>query len=278
MTTWSEWVSAPGYGDDELLYDKKYRDRGGGVARIRFNRPQKLNAFHGGNLAEFVRCVEEANRDSDVGVIVVGSVGDHFGTGGDVNWEAAGGQRVDVPDFDGVLRRSLKPVIAAVKGYCIGGSNALAYHCDFTIAADTAIFGQVGPKVGSNAHGMYVGMLAYVVGLKRAKEMWMLCQQYTAQEALEMGLINKVVPLEKLDEEVDRWANELLDRVPACLALVKQSFEWVAQYLAPTSKTLMAYIAPNFHDEWYVKEAQQAFLEKRQAEFWANAKKASDVP
>ena len=278
MTTWSKWVSAPGYGDEELLYDKKYRDRGGGVARIRFNRPQKLNAFHGGNLAEFVRCVEEANRDSDVGVIVVGSVGDHFGTGGDVNWEAAGGQRVDVPDFDGVLRRSLKPVIAAVKGYCIGGSNALAYHCDFTIAADTAIFGQVGPKVGSNAHGMYVGMLAYVVGLKRAKEMLMLCQQYTAQEALEMGLINKVVPLEKLDEEVDRWANELLDRVPACLALVKQSFEWVAQYLAPTSKTLMAYIAPNFHDEWYVKEAQQAFLEKRQAEFWANAKKASDVP
>ena len=277
MATWSAWVPVTGFDDEELLYDKKYRDSGGGVARLRFNRPQKMNAFHAGNLATFVRGVEDANRDPDIGVIVVGGVGDHFGTGGDVEWEAAGGQRVEIPDFDGVVRRSLKPVIAAVQGYCIGGSNALAYHCDFTIAADTSIFGQVGPKVGSNAHGMYVGMLAYVVGLKRAKEMWMLNQQYTAQEALEMGLINKVVPLEKLDEEVDRWCDELLDRVPACLALVKQSFEWVAQYLAPTSKTLLSYIAPNFHDEWYVKEAQQAFFEKRRPNFWANAKKAADV-
>ncbi len=277
MTTWSAWQPVPGFDDEECLYDKKYRDRGGGIARLRFNRPQRMNAFHASNLATFVRGITDANRDPDIGVIVVSSVGDHFGTGGDVQWEAEGGLQQPMPNFDGALKNSLKPTIAAVKGYCIGGSNHLAYHCDFTIAAETGIFGQNGPRVASPAHGMIVGVSAYIMGLKRAKEMWMLCRQYTAQQALEMGLVNKVVPLDRLDGEVDQWADELLDLAPACLSVVKQTFEWVEQFLAPTSGTLLAMIEPDFFGKPYVKEAQQAFFEKRTPNFWGHAKKAADV-
>ncbi|HWO93820.1 MAG TPA: enoyl-CoA hydratase-related protein [Dehalococcoidia bacterium] len=277
MTTWSAWQPVDGFTDEEMLYDKKYRDRGGGIARLRFNRPHRMNAFHADNLATFVRGIEDANRDPDIGVIVVTSMGDHFGTGGDVQWEAEGGLQRPMPNFDGALKNSRKPTIAAVKGYCIGGHNHLAYHCDFTIAADTAIFGQNGPRVASPAHGMIVGASAYIMGVKRAKEMWMLCRQITAQRAYEMGLANEVVPLERLDETVDQWADELLDLVPDCLSVVKQTFEWVEQALAPTSGTLLAMIQPNFFQQPYVREAQQAFFEKRKPNFWPNAKKAADV-
>ena len=180
-----------------------------------------------------------------------------------------------MPDFDGALRNSLKPTLAAVKGYCVGGHNHLAYHLDFTIAADTAIFGQNGPRVGSPAHGRAIAQPAHVIGIKRAKEVWMLCRQYTVQQAMEMGLANAVVPLDKLDEEVDRWCDELLDLAPTCLAIVKQSFEAVGGYLAQESGRVLALIARDFHDRPEVREARQAFFEKRTPNFWSGSKQAA---
>ena len=268
MPTWSDWERVAGFESEETVYEKRYRDRGGGVARILFNRPQRLNAFTGTGIAAFVRAVHEANGDPEIGVIVVSGVGDHFGTGGDVQWEAEGGLRGQVPDFDGALRNCLKPTIAAVKGYCIGGHHHLAYHCDFTVAADTAIFGQNGPRVGSPAHGRMVAHLAHIIGVKRAKEFWMLCRQYTAQQAYEMGLANAVVPVERLDEEVDQWCDELLDLAPTCLAIVKQSFEAVGGYLAQESGRILSMNAPDFHSRPEVREAQQAWLERRPPNFW----------
>ncbi len=269
MTQWTSWEHVPSFDSEETIYEKKYRDRGGGVGRILFNRPERMNSFTAVGMQEVVRAVREANGDPQIGVIVISSVGDHFGTGGDVRWEAEGGLQRHIPDFDGALRNSLKPTIAAVKGYCIGGHNHLAYHCDFTIAADTAIFGQNGPRVGSPAHGRSVAQLAHVIGIKRAKEVWMLCRQYTAQQALEMGLANVVVPLARLDGEVDQWCDELLDLAPSCLAIVKQSFEAVGGGLTQETGRILAMIAPDFHQRPEVREAQQAFFEKRKPNFWA---------
>ena len=268
MTQWTSWERVPSFDSEETIYEKKFRDRGGGIGRILFNRPERMNSFTAVGMQEVVRAVREANGDRQIGVIVISSVGDHFGTGGDVRWEAEGGLQRHIPDFDGALRNSLKPTIAAVKGYCIGGHNHLAYHCDFTIAADTAIFGQTGPKVGSPAHGRSVAQLAHVIGIKRAKEFWMLCRQYTAQQALEMGLVNVVVPLARLEGEVDQWCDELLDLAPSCLAIVKQSFEAVGGGLTQETGRILAMIAPDFHQRPEVREAQQAFFEKRKPNFW----------
>jgi naphthoate synthase/2-ketocyclohexanecarboxyl-CoA hydrolase len=269
MTTWSDWERVARFDTEETIYEKKYRDRGGGVARVLFNRPQRLNAFTGTGAAEFVRAIHDANRDDEIGVIVVSGVGDHFGTGGDVQWEAAGGLRGHIPDFDAAVRNCLKPTIAAVKGYCIGGHHHLAYHCDLTIAADTAIFGQNGPRVGSPVHGRSVAQLAHVIGIKRAKEFWMLCRQYTAQQAYEMGLVNAVVLLDRLETEVDQWCDELLNLAPTCLALIKQSFEAVGGCLTQESGRVLAMIAPDFHDRPEVAEAQRAWSERRPPDFWA---------
>lgn len=274
-TTWSQWQPAPGFEAETIIYQKKYRKHGGGVARFLFNRPHRMNAFTDLELREFTRAVRDANRDPAIGVFVVSSVGDHFGTGGDVEWEARGGVRGQIPDFNGALRNSLKPTIAAVKGYCIGGHNHLAYHCDFTVAAEDAIFGQNGPRVGSPAHGRAIAQLAHVIGLKRAKEVWMLCRQYTAQQALAMGLINEVVPRKDLEDAVDRWCDELLDLAPTSLAIVKQSFEAVGGYLSQESGRVISLIAPDFHDRPEVTEAQRAFFEKRRPNFWAPSPVAS---
>ncbi len=267
-TRWTDWERVPGFESETTIYEKRYRERGGGVARFLFNRPQRMNAFTEVELRELNRSIRDANRDPNIGVLVISSVGDHFGTGGDVEWEARGGVRGQIPDFNGALRNSLKPTIAVVKGYCIGGHNHMAYHCDFTIASEDAIFGQNGPRVGSPAHGRAIAQLAHIVGLKRAKEIWMLCRQYTAQQALAMGLINEVVPRDKLDEAVDRWCDELLDLAPTCLAIVKQSFEAVGGYLSQESGRVLSLIAPDFHDRPEVREAQRAFFEKRRPNFW----------
>jgi 1,4-dihydroxy-2-naphthoyl-CoA synthase len=269
MTEWTDWQDVPGVEFKEIVYQKKYRDRGGGVARLLFNRPQRMNAFTGVGLRELRDGLFDANADPNIGVIVIGSIGDHFGTGGDVQWESEGGLKElpMVPEHITAMKNCLKPIIAAVKGYCIGGHNITAYHCDFTIAADTAIFGQNGPRVASPAHGLVVGALAHTIGLKRARELWMLCWQYTAQQAVDMGLVNTVVPLDKLDEEVDRWCDELLDRSP-CLAIVKQTFEAVSGYLTQESGRLLGLVAPDFFDRPEVTEAQRAFFEKRRPNFW----------
>ena len=280
---WSEWEPVTSIKLKELKYEKKYRDTGGGVARITFNRPEKMNAMTNIGWGEIAQTVMEASGDDNIGVVVYTGTGNHFGVGGDMEWEADGGLEgpggmalASVPDFDGAIRNCLKPVIAAVKGYCIGGHNHLAYHCDFTIAAENAIFGQNGPRVASPAHGHLVASSAYILGLKRAKEMWMLCRQYTAQKAYEMGLANSVVPDSELDAEVDQWCEELLNLSPSCLQIVKQSFNAVGDEVLWTTNKVLSLIAPDFFTRPEVKEAQQAFFEKRSANFWKDAKKGSE--
>lgn len=278
---WSEWEPVTSMKLKEVVYEKKYRDIGGGVARITFNRPEKMNAMTDRGWGEISATVSEASRDKDVGVVVYTGAGNHFGVGGDMEWEAnggledAGGGMAMPTDFDGAIQNCLKPVIAAVKGYCIGGHNHLAYHCDFTVATDNAIFGQNGPRVASPAHGHLVASSAYVLGLKRAKEMWMLCRQYTARQAYEMGLANAVVPEAKLEVEVDRWCEELLSLSPSCLQIVKQSFNAVGNEIKWTTDTIMAFITPDFFDRPEVKEAHDAFFNKRTPNFWKDAKKGS---
>lgn len=301
---WSAWQKVEGIELTEVAYEKKYRDRGGAVARICSNRPHRMNAMTNVGWMEIVKALQSAEADKEVGVIVLSGVGDHFGVGGDMQWEAAGGlQAVFQPKasaadtmpgaetkaeakaapamaggfggFDSLVLESLKPTIAAVKGYCIGGHNHLAYHCDFTIAADNAILGQNGPRVGSPIHGHPVGSLAHVVGIKKAKEIWMLCRRYTAQEALQMGLVNTVVPLSKLEEEVDRWCDELLDIIPSCLSLIKRSFVSIDKYLEGDMGKIMADVAPDFFSRPEVAEAHSAFFEKRTPNFWKLPGKAS---
>ena len=272
---------------NEIIYEKKYRDRGGGVARISSNRPQKMNALTNLGWAEIVTCLEDANADKDIGVIVFSAVGDNFGVGGDMEWEAAGGLQplfgagesagdaFTAGGFDAAIVDSPKPIIAAIKGYCIGGHHHLAYHCDLTIAADNAILGQTGPRVASPIHGYLVSSLAHVIGIKKAKEIWMLCRQYTAQQALEFGLVNAVVPLSKLDETVDQWCDELLNIIPTCLALVKRSFASIDKYLEADMGKILNEVAPDFFSRPEVEEAHKAFFEKRTPDFWKNARKAS---
>ncbi len=277
---WSEWEPVTSMKLKEVTYEKKYRDTGGGIAKITFNRPAKLNAMTNIGWSEIAQTVSEASLDKDIGVVVFIGTGNHFGVGGDMNWEADGGLEgpgglalAGVVDFDGAIMNCLKPVIAAVRGYCIGGHNHLAYHCDFTVASDNAIFGQNGPRVASPAHGHLVASSAYVVGLKKAKEMWMLCRQYTAQQASDMGLVNAVVPDDKLEDEVDKWADELLNLNPACLQIVKQSFVAVGNEILWTSGKLLALVAPDFFSQPQVKEAHDAFFNKRTPNFWKDAKK-----
>lgn len=272
---WTAWkrVEVPGCKQEEVIYEKKNRDKGGGVARILFNRPERMNAFTEIGIEELCLCLDNASNDPAIGVVVISSVGDHFGTGGDVKWEAGPSFRylfIRSTSYNRVIRFCRKPIIAAVKGYCIGGSHHLAYFCDFTIAADNAIFGQNGPRVGSPAHGFVVSYLARVVGSKKAREIWMLCRRYTAQEALQMGLANKVVPLNQLEEEVDRWCDELLDISPTCLSLVKASFDGDIDYMDGDFGRYLVHMAPDFFDGEEVKEAQQAFFEKRTPNFWKN--------
>ncbi|MDY6835288.1 MAG: enoyl-CoA hydratase-related protein [Chloroflexota bacterium] len=284
---WSAWEKVAGFEGKETVYEKKYRDRGGGVARISSNRPQRMNAMTNIGWTELTNAVLDADGDKDIGVIVIASIGDHFGVGGDMQWEAEGGLEelfsntdnmgggVLAGGFDLAIIGARKPVIAAVKGYCIGGHNHLAYHCDLTIAADNAIFGQNGPRIASPIHGHLVSSLSHVVGIKKAKEIWMLCRHYTAQQALEMGLINAIVPLSRLDEEVDKWCDDLLNIVPTCLTLIKRSFASVDKYLEPDLGRILTEVAPDFFARPEVAEAHQAFFEKRTPEFWQDAKKAS---
>lgn len=276
---WSNWESYEGRELKEVLYDKKYRDAGGGIARITFNRPEKMNALTDFGWEEIAFCVDEANVDKNIAVIYFIPKGPNFGVGGDVSWEAEGGLEsgggsvFGVAAFDRAITTCLKPVIAAVCGYCVGGHHHLAYHCDLTISDETGVFGQNGPRVASPIHGEMVASLAHVIGMKRAKEIWMLCRQYTAQQALEMGLINKVVPKGKLEEEVIKWCDELMNISPTCLSFIKQSFAAVDQSLYFEDDRIFKLIAPNFYRSEEVKEAQSAFFEKRVPNFWGHAKK-----
>lgn len=269
---WTDWEKVRGEGLDftDIVYEKKFHtELGGGVARVLVNRPETYNAFTAHTLDEMFRAFYDASHDPLIGVAVLSGTGDHFGTGGDVVWEQWGlrEQFYWRPMPNRLIRMCRKPVIAMVKGYCIGGSHHLAYCCDFTIAADNAIFGQNGPRISSPADGYIMPYLVRVVGAKKAREIWMLCRRYTASEALAMGLANKVVPLERLEEEVDKWCEELLSVSPRCLEILKAAFDWELDTM-PQIGAQMNWLYPDFFDIPEGREGGTAFLEKRRPRFW----------
>lgn len=265
----TEWQKVEGYDYDDLIYEKKYLELGG-IARMTINRPKALNAFTGATIRHMWECVHDINADPSIGVVIMTGAGDKaFCTGGDVSAEAEGEFEDSIfMNCNKLIVACKKPIIAVVKGWAIGGGNHMAYCCDFTIAADNAKFGQNGPKVGSPACGWAVQYSLRIMGAKKAREMWMTCKRYSAQEALEMGLVNAVVPLDKLDEEVDNWCNLILDKSPTCIELLKATFDDEFLSLRAYDPTdLPKRMCPAFNNSDEQKEAQNAFFEKRKPNF-----------
>jgi 2-ketocyclohexanecarboxyl-CoA hydrolase len=239
------------------------------VATITINRPKTLNAFTQHTIYELEHAFRKAEADRSVGVIVITGTGERaFSSGGDVNWEKEGGTKREDYHLAEMIIDSPKAVIARVNGYCIGGANHLAYFCDITIAAEHAIFGQNGPRVGSPAGGYMVAHAANVLGHKRAREMWMLCRRYSAKQMLEWGLINAVVPMAQLDAEVRKWADEILALSPTCIKTVKASFRHhMDTIMDQDMHQVLQKVAPNFYDTGEQLEGASAFLEKRKPDF-----------
>lgn len=270
--SFTDWQSVEGDGlaFDEIVYEKKrHAELGGVVARVTINKPDKLNTMTLHTVDEMFRAFYDANHDPAVGVVVVAGAGKHFGTGGDVEWERWGLREAFYNRYphNRLIRLSRKPVIAQVQGYCLGGHNHMAYVCDFTIAAEDAIFGQAGPRVSSPADGYFVPFLTKVVGHKRAREMWMLCRRYTASEALDMGLVNRVVPRERLEAEVDAWCAELFLASPGCLEVLKAAFDQEMDGYAELG-VISSQLYPDWFDTPEGKEGGQAFVEKRKPRFY----------
>ena len=257
---------------NDILYEVN-----GQVARITINRPKQLNAMTGDTFKELTLAIEDAGGDDSIGVIVLTGAGDRaFSAGGDVNWEkTAGADRLILEPYNLHLTvsRCLKPIIARVSGYAIGGGNHLAYWCDLTIAADHSVFGQNGPRVGSPAGGPIVSYLTRIIGHKRAREVWMLCRKYSAQQALEWGLVNAVVPKEKLDEEVQKWCDEILSLSPTCVKILKASFIDEFESIIGQGDAVRRLALTKEFWETEQKEGAQAFLEKRKPDFWKHRKK-----
>ena len=241
------------------------------VATITINRPKVLNAWTQVTMDEIVDAVHMAGKDPAVGVIVLTGIGERaFCVGGDVNWEAAGGLEPGEYRFEmaHAIIDCPKPVIARVNGYAIGGGNHLAYFCDITIAAEHAIFGQNGPRVGSPAAGYMVSHSANILGHKRARELWLLCRKYSAREMLDWGLVNSVVPMEELDMEVRKWADEMLSLSPTCLKVIKGSMrQHMEGILDQEMIPVVDKIAPGYFETGEQKEGSTAFLEKRKPDF-----------
>ncbi|GGC81177.1 1,4-dihydroxy-2-naphthoyl-CoA synthase [Thalassobacillus devorans] len=262
-----EWVNERNY--EDILYETY-----DGIAKITINRPEVRNAFRPQTVNELLDAFTYARDDSKIGVIVLAGAGDKaFCSGGDQSVRGHGGYvgedeipRLNVLDLQRLIRVIPKPVVAMVSGYAIGGGHVLHVVCDLTIAADNAIFGQTGPKVGSFDAGYGAGLLARIVGHKKAREIWYLCRQYDAQEALDMGLVNTVVPVEELEKETVQWCQEMLEKSPTALRFLKASFNADTDGLAGLQQmggdaTLLYYTT----DE--AKEGRDAFKEKRKPDF-----------
>ncbi|MCZ6831934.1 MAG: 2-ketocyclohexanecarboxyl-CoA hydrolase [Gammaproteobacteria bacterium] len=243
-----------------------------GAAWITINRPEKYNAFRGQTCEELIRAFSTAGWDSDIGVIVLAGAGDKaFCTGGDQSshegkYEGRGTIGMPIEEVQSIIRDVPKPVIARVQGYAIGGGNVLAALCDLTIASEKAIFGQVGPKMGSVDPGFGTAFLAQVVGEKKAREMWYLCRRYSAEEALAIGLINAVVPHEELDAEVERWCAEIVERSPTAIAIAKRSFVANTEHIRGLSSMGMQALSL-YYDTAESREGVAALNEKRAPEF-----------
>jgi len=264
-----EWVKVEDYEYDDLIYEKKYFETGG-IARMTINRPKQLNAFTGATIRHLWECVFDINADPSIGVVILTGAGEKaFCTGGDVSAEAEGEFEDQIFfNCNKLILACKKPIIAVVKGWAVGGGNHMAYCCDFTIAADNARFAQNGPRVGSPASGWPVQYAIKVLGAKKAREMWMLCRRYSAQEAVDMGLANCVAPLDKVDEEVDQWCKEILEKSPTCIQILKAAFDDEFNYMRyDGAGDSSARIAPNFMNSEEQQEAQKAFFDKRQPEF-----------
>lgn len=251
----------------DILYDK--RD---GVATITINRPQVLNAFRAQTVEEMLAAFADAAEDEAVGVVVLTGTGTRaFSSGGD-NASRDGGYGgrgivgMPIEELHSMIRDLRKPVIAKVRGYAIGGGNVLATVCDLTIAAEDAVFGQIGPRVGSVDPGWGTAYLARIVGEKKAREIWFLCRRYSAAEALSMGLVNKVVPTAELDAEVEAWCREILALSPTALAIAKRSFNADSENIRAIGSSGFEALALYYRTE-EAQEGVRAFLEKRRPNF-----------
>jgi 2-ketocyclohexanecarboxyl-CoA hydrolase len=250
----------------DILYQEK-----DGVATITFNRPDVLNAFRMGTYEEVTHALHRAGWNKEIGVIVLTGVGRAFGVGGDSSDKKStraghGTLGVPVEALHAAIRDVPKPVIAKVRGYAIGGGNVLVTICDLTLAADTAIFGQVGPKVGSVDPGYGTAYLSRIVGEKKAREIWYLCRRYSAAEALAMGLINKVVPDAELDTEVDKWCAEIMQMSPTAIAIAKRSFNADSDNIKGIANLGFQAVSL-FYGTDEAKEGGNAFREKRKPRF-----------
>lgn len=266
------WIKAKDYQD--IIYEKM-----DGIAKITINRPEKRNAFRPETTLEMYDAFADAREDSNIGVILLTGAGPAkdgkyaFCSGGDQSIRGDKGYvgkdgvpRLNILDVQKQIRSIPKPVIALVAGYAIGGGHVLHVVCDLTIAADNAIFGQTGPKVGSFDGGFGASYLARIVGQKKAREIWYLCRQYNANEAYEMGLVNKIVPVDKLEDEGIQWAKEILEMSPLAIRLLKSAFnaeldgQAGIQELAGNA-TLLYYMSEE------AQEGKNAYNEKRKPDF-----------
>ncbi|HVV79784.1 MAG TPA: enoyl-CoA hydratase-related protein [Pseudolabrys sp.] len=253
---------------EDILYEQR-----GAVVTITFNRPEKMNAFRTKTYGEVTEALLRAGWDRTVGVIILTGSGNRaFAVGGDTSEKKSerlsgyGAVGVPTEHLQSTIRDIPKPVIAKVRGYAIGGGNVLATVCDLTIASETAKFGQVGPKIGSVDPGFGTAYLARIVGEKRAREIWYLNRQYTAQEAFQMGLVNKVVPDNELDAEVDRWAEEIAARSPTAIAIAKRSFNADTESIRGIGNLGFAGVALYYQTD-ESKEGGAAMREKRPPRF-----------
>ena len=255
--------------------DIRYEKSAEGIAKITINRPEVRNAFRPLTVREMRNALEDAREDTQIGVIILTGEGEKaFCSGGDqrVRGDAGykdsetGHLRLNVLDFQREIRTCPKPVVAMVAGYAIGGGHVLHVMCDLTIAADNAIFGQTGPKVGSFDGGYGSSYLARMVGQKKAREIWFLCRQYNALQALEMGMVNTVVPLENLEEETLQWSREMLQHSPMALRCLKSALNADCDGQAGLQE-----MAGNATMLYYMSEEGQegrnAYLEKRKPDF-----------
>jgi 2-ketocyclohexanecarboxyl-CoA hydrolase len=251
------------------VYQDIIYETGDDIARITINRPHVLNAFTPKTLDEMQDALKRAADDKSVAVVVITGAGKRaFCSGGDINWESTEDFRSHEYELHNHIIDCPKPVIARVNGYAIGGGNHMAYVCDLTVAADHAVFGQNGPRVGSPAAGFTVAYSAAVLGQKRAREMWMTCRRYSAQHMLGWGLVNAVVPYDDLDAEVRRFADDLLLAAPTVLKLLKASLkEQVSQIVGLRQDEMGRKHAPGYFDTGEQQEGVSAFKAKRQPDF-----------
>lgn len=269
MVDWK--ASGPAEGQDygDIIYETAE-----GIAKVTINRPEVRNAFRPATLFELSQAFTVARDDPEVGVIILTGAGDQaFCSGGDQRIRgddgyvgADGVGRLNVLDLQVQIRRTPKPVIAMVAGYAVGGGHVLHVCCDLTIAADNAVFGQTGPRVGSFDAGYGSSLLAATVGLKKAREIWYLCRQYSAAEALQMGLVNTVVPLERLESETVSWAREMLAKSPLALRMLKGALNAVTDGAAGMQQfagdaTMLYYMSEE------AQEGRNAYVARRSPDF-----------